>query len=78
MNGPPYLPSYLTEQQRAAILHQGGPLLIIAGPGSGRTEVVTWRAEHGGSGRGPGARGWDHGHVSAAMASAPPCPAFRL
>jgi DNA helicase-2/ATP-dependent DNA helicase PcrA len=46
MNDPPYLPSYLTDQQRAAILHQGSPLLIIAGPGSGKTEVLTWRVAH--------------------------------
>ncbi len=31
------------EQQREAILHDGGPLLIIAGPGSGKKEVITWR-----------------------------------
>ena len=37
------LPDHLTSQQRDAILHHGGPLLIIAGPGSGKTEVLTWR-----------------------------------
>lgn len=41
-----YLPDRLTEAQRAAILHSGSPLLIIAGPGSGKTEVITWRAAH--------------------------------
>jgi DNA helicase-2/ATP-dependent DNA helicase PcrA len=46
MNDPPYLPTRLTDQQRAAILHQGSPLLIIAGPGSGKTEVLTWRVAH--------------------------------
>ena len=46
MKYPDYLPSYLTGQQREAILHRGSPLLIIAGPGSGKTEVITWRVAH--------------------------------
>jgi DNA helicase-2/ATP-dependent DNA helicase PcrA len=46
MNVPSYLPSYLTTEQREAILHSSGPLLIIAGPGSGKTEVITWRVAH--------------------------------
>ena len=46
MDNPPYLPDYLTAEQRSAILHTGGPLLIIAGPGSGKTEVLTWRVAH--------------------------------
>ena len=33
----------LTERQREAILHRGSPLLIIAGPGSGKTEIIAWR-----------------------------------
>lgn len=41
-----YLPDYLSSPQRQAILHAGSPLLIIAGPGSGKTAVVTWRATH--------------------------------
>lgn len=40
------LPAHLTQQQRDAILHEGGPLLIVAGPGSGKTEVLTWRVAH--------------------------------
>jgi len=40
------LPSNLTEEQQAAILHRGSPLLIIAGPGSGKTTVITWRVAH--------------------------------
>jgi len=33
----------LTEAQRAAVEHLGSPLLIIAGPGSGKTEVIARR-----------------------------------
>src|SRR5574341_1375959 len=43
---PAYLPGYLTPQQTEAILFRGRPLLIIAGPGSGKTEVISWRAAH--------------------------------
>ena len=43
---PLTLPSFLTNLQQEAILHQGSPLLIIAGPGSGKTEVISWRVAH--------------------------------
>ncbi len=43
---PPYLPDSLTESQTEAILHRGFPLLIIAGPGAGKTEVIAWRVAH--------------------------------
>lgn len=36
----------LNNQQKEAVIHSDGPLLILAGAGSGKTKVLTTRVVH--------------------------------
>jgi len=46
VNAPEKLLEGLLKPQEEAVLHRGSPLLIVAGPGSGKTEVLSRRVAH--------------------------------
>src|SRR6187551_297391 len=46
MSQPDDLLADLTDDQKAAVTHGDGPLLILAGAGSGKTRVITRRVAH--------------------------------
>ena len=39
------MPGTFNREQEEAITHKGGPLMVLAGPGSGKTLVITYRVK---------------------------------
>ncbi|MBM4041202.1 MAG: hypothetical protein FJ290_22090, partial [Planctomycetes bacterium] len=46
MNKKPDILSDLTPEQCEAVTYHDGPLLVVAGAGSGKTRVITRRVAH--------------------------------
>ena len=46
MTDPTELLSGLNEAQRAGVVHEGEPLIVLAGPGTGKTRVIVHRIAH--------------------------------
>ena len=39
------MPAIFNKEQEEAITHKEGPLMVLAGPGSGKTLVITYRVK---------------------------------